>query len=106
VIRRDAFPRGRQPRQVQPQPTFVCVCSPPFHIAAFSSQGLHTQLPVVPAIVRAAAGVYGIGWLCLCASFAPLLHASAKRDKVHASLVVVALSIGASTVLREPAALV
>jgi uncharacterized protein involved in response to NO len=52
-----------------------------------------------PSLMRAAAGVYGLAWLWLCALFLELVLASRARDKVHAIVVLAALATGASTVL-------
>jgi uncharacterized protein involved in response to NO len=48
--------------------------------------------------VQAAAGVYAAGWLWLAWRFLALLRASAAPDKVHATLVLAALTVGVSTV--------
>jgi len=48
--------------------------------------------------IRVAAGVYAAGWLWLAFVFLRLLRASDAQDKVHATLVLVALLVGASAV--------
>lgn len=56
-----------------------------------------TQLGAA-ALVRLAAGVYALAWLLLCTVFGRLLFASNAPDKVHASVVLCAMLVGATSV--------
>jgi uncharacterized protein involved in response to NO len=48
--------------------------------------------------VRVAAGAYAVGWLWLSFRFFLLLRASAAKDNVHATLILVALAVGGGCV--------
>lgn len=52
-----------------------------------------------PIALRVAAGVWAGGWLLLLDAFFRLIRASPVPDKVHATIVLVALAVGASSPL-------
>src|SRR5512144_1017236 len=52
-----------------------------------------------PLALRVAAGIYAVGWLLLLDRFFRLIRASPVPDKVHATIVLVALAVGASSPL-------
>jgi len=75
---------------------------PPGILAAIAALALVPSQLAGPWIgdagVRIAAGVYALGWLWLLLRFALLIGESQEREKVHAKVVLAALSIGASAV--------
>ena len=76
---------------------------PPGALAAFAAVALvplEAAGPVPgPSALRAAAGAYAVGWLWLAYVFFVLIRSSRADDRMHATLVLLALVVGASAVM-------
>jgi len=86
------------PRWLNVEPPGSSTWRPPALVAAASAVALVLAQLVDPTLMRVAAALYALAWAWLCALFLRLLRASRAPDKVHATLVLIALVAGASTV--------
>lgn len=82
-------------------PRWLDVATPPaahWRPAGLVALAAALLLFLVPdeAFARGAAALYGLAWLSLVAAFARLVLASRAKDKVHATLVTLAMAAGAS----------
>lgn len=87
------------PRWLTVDPPEPAKWRPPALIAAASAAALVFSQFVDATLMRLSAALYALGWVWLCALFLRLLRTSRAPDKVHATVVLVALVAGASTLV-------
>lgn len=88
------------PRWLRVTPPRSADWLPPGIIATGAASALYlAQALGSAAVVRLAAGIYGMAWLWLAAIFAALLFTSHERDRVHAALLLVLYALGAAIVM-------
>ena len=87
------------PRWLSVEPPSPKAWRPPALLAAAGGVALVIAQLIDATLVRAVAGLYAVAWLWLLTLFLRLILQSRAPDKVHAGLVMAALTAGAGTLV-------